>query len=74
MSYEPFDDHFWNQYFGTELHKHREQLESINGFLPLSVVNSNTNSSRVFSHLQNCPIIINYMVDLGSPGLKNLPP
>ncbi len=26
-SYEPFNDHFWNQYFETELHKHREQLE-----------------------------------------------
>jgi hypothetical protein len=77
-SYEPFDDHFRNQYFETELRKHREQLESINTFLPLLLVNSNTNSNRVFSNLQNCPITINYVVDMGStsgaPGLKNLPP
>ncbi len=50
-----FDDHFWNQYFETKLHKHRKQLESINGFLSLLIVNIQILIPVVFS--ATCKII-----------------
>jgi hypothetical protein len=58
------DDDALNEHFDAE-NWHQQRLQSIlGGQQLLEVMNVNTISSNVFSHLQNCPITINLVVDL----------
>ncbi len=64
---------FWNNLFDKKLPKYKDHLEVIFLHHPLEVVNLNIIFVHIFSHLQNCPINITYVVDpksihgLGTP-------
>jgi hypothetical protein len=49
--------------FDVELPKHKQQIKVIHNQQLLEVLNANTSSGHVFSHLHNCPIKIHLVVD-----------
>jgi hypothetical protein len=58
-----FEVGFWNNLFDKKLPKYKDRLEAIFPHHPLEVVNLNIIFVHIFSHLQNCPINITYVVD-----------
>jgi len=48
--------------FDVELLKHKQQIKVIHIQRLFEVLNVNTSSRHVFSHLHNCPIKINLVV------------
>jgi hypothetical protein len=59
------DDNVFNDLFEIELPKYKDKLESIFGRVSLGVVNLNTTFGHLFNNLQNYPIIIIFIVDMG---------
>jgi hypothetical protein len=57
---------FWNNLFGKRFPKYKDRLEAIFPCCPLEAVNLNIIFGHIFSHLQNCPINITYVVDPNS--------
>lgn len=57
---------FWNNLFDKRFLEYKDRLEAIFPHRPLEAVNLNIIFGHIFSHLQNCPINITYVVDPNS--------
>jgi hypothetical protein len=59
--------------FEKELPKYKDHLDVTFPRHPLKTIRVNSTSRHVFSHLQNCPISITYVVDPKFPPTLGVP-